>query len=95
MRARRRSKPISSGAIDERTVVQAARLKQVEVTDLHRDCFGCYIDAGFTGRAELGRVVAASSGGLRVTKAGRMLVGARPGFVWQRKTSPSDIAARP
>jgi DNA invertase Pin-like site-specific DNA recombinase len=78
-------------ALEERSLVEVARLREVELTNLHRDGLARYRAADFAGRAALGRTIAASFGGLRITKAGTILVGARPGYVWQRKKKASEI----
>jgi DNA invertase Pin-like site-specific DNA recombinase len=77
-------------AIEERTVVEAARLRESEFSELHRCGAVRYEFGTIAERAVIGREVATSFGGLRLTKDGKIVVGARPGYIWNRRRTRHD-----
>jgi DNA invertase Pin-like site-specific DNA recombinase len=77
--------------VEERTFLQAASDHDADAEALRRDALTSYLAASNAQRPAIARAVAASLGGLRITAAGRIVVGARMDFVWQRKRKVEEL----
>lgn len=77
--------------LEECAFLQAARERDTEAEALRRNALDSYLAANAVERTAIARAVAASLGGLRVTMAGRIVIGARLDFVWQRKRKAGEF----
>jgi hypothetical protein len=73
-------------AAQDRAFLEAAFTRDAEAEALRSGAYEAYLEAGFLEQAQIGRDVAISLGGLRVTVDGRFIIGPSD-RIWQRKKS--------
>ena len=71
--------------VEERTLLEAAKVKAADVELLHRDALAHYEAGDDSIRAAIARAVVVSLGGLRVTSNGQLIVGTGPGLTAQKR----------
>ena len=76
--------------VEERTLLEAAKLKADDVEALHRDASARYEAGDDRERAAIARAVVVSLGGLRVTLSGHLITGTGPDLTAQRRVRRED-----
>lgn len=70
--------------LEERAALEESVDRDADAETLRRDALAQYLAASPIDRSTIGRAVAGSLGGLRVTASGQIVIGARQDHSWQR-----------
>jgi len=82
-------------AVEERAFLKGHEQRDADAQKIRREGFVRYLSAEPAERTVIGREVAATFGGLRVTMQGRILVGPCSDRVWQRKPHVGELIGKP